>query len=86
LKRQARLAKTLGKRGDVLAFDVRPPATDRGFGMLIGGLTVEEADTGLHEGGEPWQDLLEHCRGHLTFVQQWAFAKGVSRLHGTLLL
>jgi hypothetical protein len=54
--------------------------------MLIGGLTLEEADQGLHEGGEPWHDRLEHVRDNLTCAQQLAFAKGVSRLQGTLLL
>ncbi len=54
--------------------------------MLIGGLPLEDADKGLHESGEPWHDLLEHCRGNLTFVQQLAFAQGVSRFHGMLLL
>ena len=54
--------------------------------MLIGGLTLEDADKGLHEGGEAWNDLLKNFRGNLTFVQQLAFAKGVSRFHGMLLL
>jgi hypothetical protein len=86
LQWQARLTKTRGNRCDVFAFDVRQQATDRDFGMLIGDLTLEDADKGLHEGREPWNDLLEHCRGNLTFVQQLACAKGVSRFHGMLLL
>ena len=54
--------------------------------MLLGGLTLEDADKGLHEGVEPWNDLLEHFRSNLTFVQQLAFTQGVSRFHGMLLL
>jgi hypothetical protein len=54
--------------------------------MLSGSLTLEDADKGRHEGVEPWDDLLEHFRGNLTFVQQLAFAQGVSRFHGMLLL
>jgi hypothetical protein len=86
LQRQARLAKTIGKRCDGLVCDVRQQATDRGFGMLLGGLTLEAADKGLHEGVAPWHDRLEPCRSNLTCVQQWAFAPGVSRCHGLLLL
>jgi len=53
---------------------------------LIGSLTLEDTHKGLHEGVEAWQDLLENLRGPLTFVKPWAFATGVSRFHGTLLL
>ena len=86
MQRQARLAKTIGNRFDVFAFDIRQQATDIGFGMLLGGLTMEDVDKGLHKGVKTWNDLLENLRGNLTFVQQLVFAKGVSRFHGKLLL
>jgi hypothetical protein len=54
--------------------------------MLIGRLTLEDTPKGLHEGVEAWHDLLENLRGHLTFVQQLAFAQGVPCFHGMLLL
>jgi len=86
LKRQTGLAKTLGNRCDVLALDIRQQATDRGFGVLIVSLTMEDFDQGLHKGVQAWDDLLENLRGDLTFIKQLGFAKGVSRFHGTLLL
>ena len=54
--------------------------------MLVGGLTLEDTDKGLHEGLEAWHNLLENFRGHLAFVQQLAFANGVSSFHSMLLL
>jgi hypothetical protein len=86
LKRQTGRAKTLGNRCDVLALDIRQQATDRGFGVLIVSLTMEDFDQGLHKGVQAWDDLLENLRGDLTFIKQLGFAKGVSRFHGTLLL
>src|SRR5205807_5505661 len=86
LTREARGAKTLGKRCDGLACDMRQEATHRGFGVMIGSLTWEDPHEGRHEGVEAWHDLLENLRGHLTFVQQLAVAQGVSRFHGPLLL
>jgi hypothetical protein len=80
------LAKTIGNRFDVFAFDVRQQATDIGFGVLRGGLTLEDTHKGLHKGVEAWHDLLENFWGNLTFVQQLAFAQGVSGFHGLLLL
>jgi hypothetical protein len=86
LERQARLAKTLGNRFDVFAFDIRQQATDIDFGVLNGGLAMEDFDKGLHKGVKTWDDLLENLRGNLAFFQQLAFAKGVSRFHDKLLL
>jgi hypothetical protein len=54
--------------------------------VLIGSLTVEEPHKGLQEGVEAWHDLRKNLWGHLTFVQQWACAQGVSCFHGLLLL
>ena len=54
--------------------------------MLRGRLTFENTDKGLHEGLETCQNLRENFGGHLTFVQSLAFANGVSRFHGMLLL
>ena len=75
LQGQARLAKTIGNRFDVFAFDVRQQATDIGFGVLIGDLTLEDVDKGLHKGVKTWNDLLENLRGNLTFVKQLAFCE-----------
>jgi hypothetical protein len=86
LQGQAGLAKTIRNRFDVFAFDVRQEATDIGFGVLISCLTMEGFDKGLHKGVKTWDDLLENLRCHLTFVKQWGFANGVSRVHGQLLL
>ena len=86
LQRQARLAKTRGNRCDVFALDVRQQAADRGFGVLSSRLTLEDTHQGLHESGEAWNDLLENLWGTLTFVKQLAFAQGISRFPGTLLL
>ena len=86
LQGQAGLAQTIRHCCDIFAFDVRPQAPHRGFGVLLGGLPLAAGDKGLHEGVEAWNDLLEHLRGELTFVKQWAFAQGVSRFHGMLLL
>jgi hypothetical protein len=82
LQGQAGLAKAIRNRCDVCAFDVRQQATDREFGVLSGGLTLEGCDKGFHEGAEAWDDRLENLWGQRTFVKQLAFAKGVSRFHG----
>src|SRR5713101_3151782 len=84
-KRQTGLATTRGKRCDVCALDIRPQATDRGFGVLTVSLTREDFDKGLHKGRQTWDDLFENLRGDLTFIKQWGFAKGVSRFHSKLL-
>jgi hypothetical protein len=47
---------------------------------------LEDTHKGLHKGVEAWHDLLENLWGNLTFVQQLAFAQGVSGFHGLLLL
>ena len=86
LQRQAGLAKTLRNRCDIFPFDVRQQATDRGFGMVIGYLTLEGFDKGRPKGVQTGDDLLEKLRCHLTFVQPLGFANGVSRVHGQLLL
>ena len=86
LQGQAGLAKTIRNRFDVFAFDVRQETTDRGFGVLLGGLAMEDFDKGVHKGVQAWDDLLENLGGNLTFVKQLTFAKGVSRFHGQLLL
>ncbi len=86
MQRQAGLTKTIGNRFDVFALDIRQQATDIGFGVLIGYLTMEDFDKGLHKGVQAWDDLLENLRGNLTFIKQLGFAKGVSRFHGKLLL
>jgi hypothetical protein len=86
LKRQTGLATTRGNRCDVCALDIRQQATDRGCGVLIVSLTMEDGDKGLQKGGQAWDDLLENLRSDLTCVKQWGCAKGVSRFHGTLLL
>ena len=86
LQRQARLAKTIGNRFDVFAFDVRQQATDRGLGVLSGGLTLEGFDKGLHKSVKTRDDLLEHLRCNSVFFKHLAFAKGLPRFHGKLLL
>src|SRR5712692_4180110 len=86
LQGQARVAKTIRNRCDVFAFKVRQQTTDIGFGVLLGDLTLEDFDKGLHKGGKPWDDLLENLRGNLTFVEQLVFTNGVSRVHGKRLL
>src|SRR4030095_14004505 len=80
------LERGIGNGFDIFAFDVRQQATHIRCGVLIGSLTVEEPHKGLHEGVEAWHDLLENLWGDLTFVQQLAFAQGVSCFHGLLLL
>jgi hypothetical protein len=82
LQGQARVAKAIGNRFDVFALKVRQQTTDIGFGVLIAYLTLKDFDEGLHKAVKTWNDVLENLRGHLTFVQQLAFAKGVSRFHG----
>ena len=64
-----------------------------GYGMnsfILGyhptGLAMEDFDKGRHKGVQARNDLLENLRRDLTFVKQLAFAKGVSRFHGKLLL
>jgi hypothetical protein len=86
LQRQTGLAKTVRNRFDIFALDIRQQTTDIGFGMLIVYLTMEDGDKGLHKGVQAWNDLLKNLRGHLTFVKQLGFTKGVSRFHGKLLL
>src|SRR5712691_6071285 len=71
---------------DIFTFAVRHQATDRGFGMLCGDLTMEGCDKGLHKGVKTRDDVLENLRGNLTFFQPLAFAKSLARFHGTLLL
>ena len=44
LQGQAGLAKTLGNRCDILAFDIRHEATDSGCGVVLGGLSMEDCD------------------------------------------
>jgi hypothetical protein len=85
-QRPARRATTRGKRCEVLAFDVRPPATHRGLGVLSGSLTLAEPHPGRQEGVEAGHDRRDKLRGPLTFVTPWACAPGVSRFQGTRLL
>lgn len=59
------LTTTIGNRCDIFAFDIRQEATDRGFGVWCGGLTMEGCDKGLHKGGKTWDDLRDNLRGHL---------------------
>jgi hypothetical protein len=86
LQGQAREAKTIRNRCNVFAFKVRQQPTDRGFGVLLGDLTLEDFDKGLHKGVQTWHDLLENLRCNLTCVEQLVFTNGVSRVHGKLLL
>ena len=86
LKRQTGLAKMLGNRCDVFALDIRQQPTDRGFGMVLVYLIMEDFDKGLHKSVQAWDDLLENRRDDLTCIKQLGLAKGVSRFHDKLLL
>ena len=67
------MAKAIGNRFDVFAFQVRQKTTDIGFGVLIGYLTLEDFDKGLHKAVKTWNDVRENLRDNLTFVKQLAF-------------
>jgi hypothetical protein len=46
LKRQPGVAKTIRNRFDVFAFDIRQQTADIDFGLLIGGLPMEDLTKG----------------------------------------